>query len=144
MKAHEIMRRDLSSVEVDTPIAEVIHLMEQSGLASLPVVDEEGVLVGIISERDLIRAALPGYLEMLHSASFLPSLNQLSQRLKEMASEPVSKYMHSDVISVRPEDEDLQIADTLIRNELKQLPVVDEEGHLVGVIRRIDLLYRLV
>jgi len=144
MKAREIMRRDLTSVELDTPIAEVIYLMEQAGLSSLPVLDEEGVLVGIISERDLIRAALPGYLEMLHSASFLPNLNQLSQRLKEMASEPVSKYMHPDVISVRPEDEDLQIADTLIRNELKQLPVVDGEGHLVGVIRRIDLLYRLV
>jgi len=144
MKAREIMRRDLTSVELDTPIAEVIYLMEQAGLSSLPVLDEEGVLVGIISERDLIRAALPGYLEMLHSASFLPNLNQLSQRLKEMASEPVSKYMHPDVISVRPEDEDLQIADTLIRNELKQLPVVDGEGHLVCVIRRIDLLYRLV
>ena len=78
MKAHEIMRRDLSSVELDTPIAEVIYLMEQSGLASLPVVDEEGVLVGIISERDLIRAALPGYLEMLHSASFL-SLIHISE-----------------------------------------------------------------
>jgi len=65
MKAQGIMRRDLTSVEIDTPISEVIYLMEQSGLAALPVLDEEGVLVGMISERDIIRAALPGYLEML-------------------------------------------------------------------------------
>ena len=144
MKAREFMRRDLTSVERDATVGEVIYLMEQSGLSSLPVLDDEGVLVGVISEKDLIRAALPGYLEMLHSASFLPNLNQLSRRLKEMAREPVSKYMHSDVISVHPDDEDLQIADTLIRHELKQVPVVDGEGHLVGVIRRIDLLYHLV
>ncbi|RLE31006.1 histidine kinase [Candidatus Acetothermia bacterium] len=144
MKAREFMRRDLTSVERDATVGEVIYLMEQSGLSSLPVLDDEGVLVGVISEKDLIRAALPGYLEMLHSASFLPNLNQLSRRLKEMAGEPVSKYMHSDVISVHPDDEDLQIADTLIRHELKQVPVVDGEGHLVGVIRRIDLLYHLV
>jgi|Deesub1362B_J571_1020462.scaffolds.fasta_scaffold08365_2 CBS domain-containing protein len=144
MKAQDIMRRDLTSVEIDTPISEVIYLMEQSGLAALPVLDEEGVLVGMISERDIIRAALPGYLEMLHSASFLPSLNQLSRRLAEMAPQPVSEFMNREVISVHPEDEDLQIADTLIRHELKQLPVVDDAGHLVGVIRRIDLLYRLL
>lgn len=143
MKARELMRRDLTSVEPDTPVSEVIYLMEQAGLSSIPVLDDEGVLVGVISERDIIRAALPGYLEMLHSASFLPNLNQLSKRLKEMAPEPVSKYMHPDVIFVHPDDEDLQIADTLIRNKLKQLPVVDDQGHLVGVIRRIDLLYRL-
>jgi len=81
---------------------------------------------------------------MLHSASFLPDLNQLSRRLKEMADEPVSKYMDTEVISVRPDDEDLQVADTLIRNELKQVPVVSDRGCLLGVIRRIDLLYRLV
>lgn len=144
MKAHEFMRRDLTSVETDSTVREVIYLMEQSGLSSLPVVDDEGVLVGIISEKDLIRAALPRYLEMLHSASFLPNLNQLARRLKEMADEPVSKYMHRDVVLVRPDDEDLQIADTLLRHELKQVPVVDDEGHLVGVIRRIDLLYHLV
>jgi|Deesub1362A_J573_1020465.scaffolds.fasta_scaffold03192_4 CBS domain-containing protein len=143
MKARELMRRDLTSVEPDTPVSEVIYLMEQAGLSAIPVLDDEGVLVGVISERDIIRAALPGYLEMLHSASFLPNLNQLSKRLKEMAPEPVSKYMNPDVIFVHPDDEDLQIADTLIRNELKQLPVVDDQGHLVGVIRRIDLLYRL-
>lgn len=144
MKAREFMRRDLTSVELDATIAEVIYLMEQSGLSSLPVLDDEGVLVGVISEKDLIRAALPGNLEMLHSASFLPSLNQLTRRLQEMADHPVSEYMRSDVIFVRPDDEDLQIADTLIRHELKQIPVVDEQGHLVGVIRRIDLLYHLI
>ncbi|MGC9530152.1 MAG: HPP family protein [Candidatus Bipolaricaulaceae bacterium] len=143
MKAREIMRRDLTAVEPETPVSEVIYLMEQSGLASLPVLDDEGKLVGLVSERDIIRAALPGYLEMLHSASFLPNLNQLSRRLREMAGQPVSEYMNARVISAHPDDEDLQIADTLIRNELKQLPVVDGEGHLVGVIRRIDLLYRL-
>jgi len=61
-----------------------------------------------------------------------------------MAPQPVSEFMNREVISVHPEDEDLQIADTLIRHELKQLPVVDDAGHLVGVIRRIDLLYRLL
>ncbi|NOX44613.1 MAG: CBS domain-containing protein [Caldiserica bacterium] len=143
MKARDLMRRDLTSVEPDTLIYEVVYLMEQSGLSTLPVVDEEGRLVGIITEHDLIHAALPEYFDMLHSISFLPNLNQIQRRLKEMAFRPVSEYM-KEVISVHLDDEDLHIADLLIRKRLKQIPVVDGEGHLVGVIRRIDILSRLI
>ena len=50
---------------------QVIKLLDNSGLSSLPVVDEEGKVVGIISERDLIRALVPEYVDMLSSASFL-------------------------------------------------------------------------
>ncbi|MCD6541686.1 CBS domain-containing protein [Candidatus Bipolaricaulota bacterium] len=143
MKARELMRRDLTSVEPDTLIHEAIYLMEQAGLSTLPVVDEEGKLVGVITEHDLIHAALPEYFEMLHSISFLPNLNQVQKRLREMAFKPVSDYM-KEALSVRLDDEDLHIADLLIRKRLKQIPVVDEEGKLVGVIRRIDILSRLV
>ena len=143
MKARELMRRDLTSVEPDTLIHEAIYLMEQAGLSTLPVVDEEGKLVGVITEHDLIHAALPEYFEMLHSISFLPNLNQIQKRLREMAFKPVSDYM-KEALSVRLDDEDLHIADLLIRKRLKQIPVVDEEGKLVGVIRRIDILSRLV
>lgn len=142
MKARELMRRDLTSVEPDTLVHEAIYLMEQSGLSTLPVVDEEGKLVGIITEHDLIHAALPEYFEMLHSISFLPNLNQIQKRLKEMAFKPISRYM-KEALAVHLEDEDLHIADLLIRKRLKQIPVVDEAGHLVGVIRRIDILSRL-
>ena len=143
MKALELMRRDLTSVEPDTLIHEAIYLIEQAGLSTLPVVDEEGKLVGVITEHDLIYAALPEYFEMLHSISFLPNLNQIQKRLREMAFKPVSDYM-KEALSVHLDDEDLHIADLLIRKRLKQIPVVDEEGHLVGVIRRIDILSRLV
>lgn len=143
MKAKELMRRDLTSVEADTPVREVVYLMDQAGLSTLPVVDDEGRLIGVITEHDLIHAALPQYFDMLHSISFIPNLNQLQERLKEMGPRPVSEYM-KDPISVHEDDEDLHIADLLIRRRLKQIPVVDAEGHLVGVIRRIDILYRLL
>lgn len=60
MKAHEVMRRDLTSVDLDTTVSHVMYLLYQSGLSSLPVVDEDGRVVGVISERDLIRAVLRG------------------------------------------------------------------------------------
>ncbi len=143
MKAREFMRRDLTSVELDTTVSQVIYLMHQSGLSSLPVVDEDGRVAGVVSERDLIRAALPGYVEMLQSASFLPSLDQLSRKLHEIGDKPIAEFMVREVVAARPDDNDLHLADLMIRKALKQIPVLDEQSRLVGVVRRIDLLHRL-
>jgi CBS domain-containing protein len=143
MKAREFMRRDLTSVETDAPVSQVIYLMLQSGLSSLPVVDAEGRVVGVVSERDLIRATLPGYVEMLQSTAFLPSLDQLGRKLREIGDKPIAKFMAAEVIAARPDDTDLHLADLMIRKGLKQIPVLDDQKRLVGVVRRIDLLHRL-
>ncbi len=143
MKARELMRRDLTSVELDTPVLQVIELLRQSGLPSLPVVDEEGHVAGIVAEQELIKALLPGYVDMLVSTSFLPSLNQLARRLQEIGHQPVSQFMVRQVVFVRPDDSDLHVADLLLRKGLRQVPVIDERGRLLGVIRRIDVLQGL-
>ncbi|MCX7750430.1 MAG: CBS domain-containing protein [Candidatus Bipolaricaulota bacterium] len=143
MKARDLMRRDLTSVDLDTPLADVVYLLHQSGFSSLPVLDEEGRVVGIVSERDLIRAALPGYVEMLQSAAFLPSLDRIRRKLREIGGRPVSEFMVTDLVLARLDDNDLYLADLMIRKGLKQIPVVDEGRRLVGVVRRIDLLHRL-
>ncbi len=143
MRVREFMRCDLTSVELDTTVSHVIYLLHQSGLASLPVVDEDGRVVGVISERDLIRAVLPGYVDMLQSVAFLPSLDQLSRRLHEIGPKPVAEFMTEEVVAARPDDNDLHVADLMIRKGLKQIPVLDDQKRLVGVVRRIDLLHRL-
>lgn len=143
MKVRDFLRRDLTSVDRDTPLGQVIRLLEQSGHASLPVVDEEGRVIGVVSERDIIRALLPGYMDLLRSASFLPSLNQMAKKLKEIAHLPVEQFMTREVVACKPEDTDLHVADLMLRKGLKQIPVVDEAGRLVGVVRRIDLLSHL-
>ncbi len=143
MKVRDFLRRDLTSVDRDTPLGQVIRLLEQSGHASLPVVDEEGRVIGVVSERDIIRALLPGYMDLLRSASFLPSLNQMAKKLREIAHLPVERFMTREVVACKPEDTDLHVADLMLRKGLKQIPVVDAAGRLVGVVRRIDLLSHL-
>jgi len=140
MKVREIMTRDLTAVERDVPVRELIFILDNAEMPNVSVVDEEGVLIGFISEKDLIRAALPGYFEMLHSASFIPDMNQLTRKLGEIADEPLEKYMCTEVLSVTEEDDDLRAADLIIRKGVKNLPVVDGKGRLVGRVRRIDLL----
>ena len=140
MKVREIMTKDLTAIERDVPVRELIFILENAEMPNMPVVDDEGRLIGFISEKDMIRAALPGYFEMLHSASFIPDMNQLATKLLRIADDPVEKYMHREVFFVTEDDDDLRAADLIIRKGVKNLPVVDGDGRLVGRVRRIDLL----
>ena len=140
MKVREIMTKDLTAVEKDVPVRELIFILNNANMPNMPVVDEDGKLTGFISEKDLIRAALPGYFEMLHSTSFIPDMNQLSKKLNQIADEPIERFVRTPAMSVTDEDDDLQAADLIIRKGVKNVPVVDANGRLVGRVRWIDLL----
>jgi len=134
------MTKDLTAVEKDIPVRELIFILNNAEMPNVPVVDEEGRLTGFISEKDLIRAALPGYFEMLHSTSFIPDMNQLARKLAQIADEPIEKFIRTPVMSVTEDDDDLQAADLIIRKGVKNVPVVNGDGRLVGRVRRIYLL----
>jgi CBS domain-containing protein len=140
VKVRDIMTKDLTAVEKDIPVRELIFILNNAEMPNVPVVDEDGKLTGFVSEKDLIRAALPGYFEMLHSTSFIPDMNQLSRKLTSIADEPIEKFIQTTVMSVTEDDDDLQAADLIIRKGVKNVPVVDADGRLVGRVRRIDLL----
>jgi CBS domain-containing protein len=144
MKVREIMTRDLTAVEKDIPVRELIFILNNAHMPNVPVVDDEGRLTGFISEKDLIRAALPGYFEMLHSASFIPDMNQLARKLAQIADEPIERFVRPHAMAVTEDDDDLQAADLIIRKGVKNVPVVDADGRLVGRVRRIDLLRHFI
>ena len=139
MKVSELMVKDLTSVEADDTIRFLVETLETSETSSVPVTDDESRLVGIISERDVLAAAVPKYMELLHSASFMPNINQLAAGLQRIADNAVKLHMCRDVVSVRSDADDLQAADLMLRHKLRLLPVVGENGRLVGIVRRVDL-----
>jgi len=144
MNVRDIMTKDLTSCEKDTSIRELIFMLDSAGVPNVAVVNEEDKVIGFISEKDIIRACLPGYFDMLHTASFIPDMNQISKKLDQISGDPVEKYMQRDIIVVSADDDDMQAAEIIIRKNIKNLPVVDEYGRLVGQVKRIDLLRHLV
>lgn len=144
MKVREIMTKDLTSCEKDVTVRQLIFILDSARIPNIPVVDGEEKVIGYISEKDIIKAGLPSYYEMLHTTSFIPDLNQLSKKLMQIADDPIEKYMQNDVIVITEDGDTLQVADLIIRRGVKNVPVVDSEGRLVGKVRRIDLLRYLL
>ncbi len=134
MFVFEKMKTDLISVRPETTLAEAKALMQDNNFRHLPVVDQNDKLVGIITDRDMRDA---------HPSSLL-SQEAYQRTLAEVMQHPVEKIMTRDPITISPY---YTLQDTLLvigQKKVGALPVVDEEGHLKGIMSTRDLLQAFV
>src|SRR3990172_3886214 len=132
----DVMTRDVVTVDALAPFKEVVRLMQEHRVSALPVVDDDDVLVGIVSEGDLILREDPG---LAGRRPFFGGRRGAPAGAKA-AGKLAHELMSTPVISVSPTAALGEAARLMHRNEVKRLPVVDEEGRLVGIVCRADRL----
>lgn len=135
----DVMRTEVISVSPQTPAAEVVTLLLQKGYRSLPVVDENGRLQGIITDGDLLRrASLSARLDLQTELSAADWQQQLAE-LRAQGNTAVS-LMTSPVITIPANAPLRQAVEQMAAYDLKRLPVVADNGLLAGWISRVDIL----
>jgi CBS domain-containing protein len=143
MRIGDLMDRDLTAITPETTIADAVEVLSVHRISGVPVLDVDGVIQGFISEKDIVKAALPGYFDLLQDPSFLPDFDQFSKRLRRISLDPVEKYMIRDVVTFDVDDSDFQVAMIMMRENLKRAPVVSG-GAFIGMVSRADLLDHLL
>jgi CBS domain-containing protein len=140
MRAHQIMTRKVISVKPDTSIADAANIMLQQHISGLPVVNETGKLVGIISEGDFIRRAEIGTQRKRGPwLTFLVGPGRAATDYVHEQGRNVGEIMTSDLLTVT-EDATLEaIVEVMEKNHVKRLPVLRGE-QLVGIVTRVNLL----
>jgi CBS domain-containing protein len=116
----DFMTTDILTVTPDTEIMRAVHMLVSADVSGLPVVDENGELVGIVTERDCIEVAL-------HAGYY----DELGGR--------VEQYMSFPVKTVSPDTTLMDLAELFARSPFRRCPVV-EDGKLLGLICRRDIL----
>ncbi|MBK8988869.1 MAG: CBS domain-containing protein, partial [Chloroflexi bacterium] len=135
----DVMRTEVVAVSPDTPTAEIVALLLQKGYRSLPVVAENGHLLGIITDGDLLRrAGFSTRLDMLADISAADWLRQLAD-LPAQAS-TAANLMTAPVMTVAPTTPLRQAMELMVAHHLKRLPVVKANGRLAGWVSRVDIL----
>src|SRR5262245_50298425 len=114
----EAMTGDVLTVNASQTIEEAAALMSAEDVGSLPVVGENGRLVGIVTDRDIVvRAVARG------------------QDIHSVRGDAIATH---DVVTVRPDDDLDQALDWMARHQVRRLPVV-EDGHLAGMVTQADV-----
>lgn len=144
MNVSDIMTRAVISVTPETPIAEAARLMLQHRISGLPVVDPQQVVVGIVTEGDLLRRAETGT-ERRHARwlEFLISPGRLAREYADAHARKVGEVMSPEVAYVAPQDPIEAVVALMERRRVKRLPVIDG-GRLVGIVSRANLVRALL
>ena len=144
MKVRRMMTADVVSVEPDTPFKEVVEQMVGAGVSGLPVVDDRGSLVGIVTEADLVaKEAFPG--QCPRALALLADV--LSAREHHWVTKTrgwtAGDVMTRSVETCTPDEEVRVALRRMLAHGIKRIPVL-EDGRLVGIVSRHDILRTLV
>jgi CBS domain-containing protein len=142
----DIMERDPIAVGRDDDVESVIRVLREHELPGVPVVDGSGTLVGIITENDLILRDeeadlhLPHHLDIMGGVIYLESMKHFEERIKKAFASKAEDMMTPDPTTVTPDAPVEDAAKLIAERKHNRLPVVDDDGRLVGVVTRLDVL----
>lgn len=143
MKAHEIMTKNVVTVGPTSSVREIAQLMTTHRISGIPVVSEDGTVVGIVSESDLLRRTEIGTeTKRKWWLTFFSDPDSMAREYTKSHGLRAEDIMTRQVVSVAEHTELKEIADTLENRKIKRLPVL-RDGKLVGIISRADLVRAL-
>jgi CBS domain-containing protein len=148
--ANEVMTAPVISIRADTPLKKAAEILDENSFSGLPVVDEEDVLIGIISETDILRYTQQIIGQPLRDPHRVFTKSQevlhidITHRgvevIELVASTTVETLMTVEVVSVNEDTPLYEVVRLMQEHNINRVPVVDDNKKLVGIIARADLI----
>ncbi len=142
--ARDIMTPDPVTVTPDMSVTDAAHLMVEKRVGALPVLGNDGALVGLVSESDLImqdvKVHFPTYIHLLGGFIFYPgSTDRFEHELKKAVGATVGDVMIAEPMTVDVSASVSDVATLMIDSEVGRVPVMDG-GRLVGIVSKSDIV----
>ena len=139
VRAHDIMTTQVFSVNRTTPVMEVAELMAEKTVSGIPVLEEDGKVAGIISEKDFLSHM--GSRDKTHFmavvAECLKGKGCVAMPIRSQKAEDI---MTSPAVTVKEDTSVIEIANLFTEKNINRVPVINEEGRLKGIVSRADIV----
>ena len=144
MKVRDIMTTDVVSAKRGTPVNELAKLMGARDISGVPVLDDAGAVVGVVTELDMIvrntRLDMPRFIQILDLGRIpLERRSDYEHRMRHMLGTRAEDLMSEEVVTVGPDDGVEDLAELMVKRRVNPVPVV-ENGKLVGIVSRADII----
>jgi CBS domain-containing protein len=140
MKVKDIIEETVYSIQKEKSLSEAVEKMDEFGVDGLVVINEEGKVLGYITQGDIIRAVLLSYEELAEEGL----LAEVEEKRAALAlSKKVSEAMSTPPLVVREETPLMRVLSLMAIKRVECLPVVDDKGKLVGIVSRRGVLRAL-
>jgi len=138
MQVHEVMSRAIRSVSADAKVMEVASIMCLYRIPGIPVVADDGKLLGVIAEKDVLHSLFPKIENLMEEGMGNVDLDRQITKYKDVLALLVSDLMTCNPITVSPDMHVLRAASVMVRNHFRRIPVA-HDGMLVGMLSLGDL-----
>ena len=115
---------------------------EKIGVKALPVLDEGGKLVGILSIGDILKAVYPSYMYLMNLGEFTWD-GMVESFAKQAADKKVENLMTGKVITVNEDATLMECIDHMLKNDVKRVPVLNKEEKVIGMLYERDVFYQI-
>ena len=149
MKAKDLMIPLQEYLKPGDSLKEAAHLLrmarrgeEKIGVKALPVLDEGGKLVGILSIGDILKAVYPSYMYLMNLGEFTWD-GMVESFAKQAADKKVENLMTGKVITVNEDATLMECIDHMLKNDVKRVPVLNKEEKVIGMLYERDVFYQI-
>jgi CBS domain-containing protein len=144
LTVRDVMTPHAITVGGERTLGDVARLMVEQDIRALPVVDETGSLIGMVTHRELLRFLIPAFVQRSKSGEFrLPTRSQLQRGSTDPQLIPVKEAMARSVLCLAEDQTLADVANLMSTKDLDRFPVV-REGVVVGFLTRADVVRRLI
>ncbi|OQY20578.1 MAG: hypothetical protein B6I36_00770 [Desulfobacteraceae bacterium 4572_35.1] len=143
LTAENIMTTDVVSVHPNTELKDLAALFQQYNLSSMPVIDDQGKLYGVITTTDLIdldtTLHIPTVVSIFDWVLYLESEKNFEEQVRRISAHTVAEICSTQVVTCGVNTPVQDVADIMVKNRVHLVPVVEDEK-VVGVIARLDII----
>jgi CBS-domain-containing membrane protein len=143
LTAGDIMTRDVHTVHQDTEITTLAKKFVEYNVNALPVIDDDGQLVGMVTQTDLVEQDkplhIPTVISLFDWVIYLESPKKFTEQVRKVTARKVGEICEKEVVTCAPEDSVATIASLMVDNKVHLVPVVDAD-RMIGVVSRLDII----
>ncbi|BAZ81719.1 MAG: CBS domain-containing protein [Sphaerospermopsis sp.] len=140
----EVMTHNPIMVNPQTPLKEAIQILAEKRISGLPVINDAGKLVGIISETDLMwqetGVTPPAYIMFLDSVIYLQNPGAYERDLHKALGQTVGEVMSKNPLTITPDKSLKEAAKIIQEHKVHRLPVLDSTSKVIGILTRGDII----
>ena len=144
MKVGEIMTKNPATVPDSATLLKTAKILHKNGISGAPVVNEDGDLVGVVSEKDVFKALYPSHAEFYDSPGVWLDLEILEEKTVDARDKPVQDFMTKNVITVNSSASLMQVGSMMMVRGIHRIVVVTHDNRIEGIVTRRDIYQNIL
>jgi len=143
MNVGKIMTKNPATVPDTATLLKTAKILKKNEISGAPVVNEDGDLVGVVSEKDIFKALYPSHAEFYDSPGIWIDLDALEKSTIDAVDKSVQDFMTKEVVTVNSNTSLMQVGSMMMVRGIHRIIVVTQDNRIEGIVTRRDI-YHLI